>query len=67
MTRSATVQPAGDDVLRIDVAAYLSRYKGLFRYHTESDLRVFLRWLVQPGHKGVTGSANDRRDLMDRA
>jgi hypothetical protein len=44
MTSSATVPPVGDDLLRVAVAAYLARYKGLSRYHTESDLRVFLRW-----------------------
>jgi len=33
----------GSDVLRRAVAGYLTRYKGLSRSHTESDLRVFLR------------------------
>src|SRR4030095_8138294 len=31
-------------VLRAAVAAYLGRYRGQTRLHTESDLRVFLRW-----------------------
>jgi site-specific recombinase XerD len=31
-------------VLRAAVAAYLGRYRGQSRLHTESDLRVFLRW-----------------------
>jgi integrase/recombinase XerD len=31
-------------VLRAAVAAYLGRYRGGTRMHTESDLRVFLRW-----------------------
>jgi integrase/recombinase XerD len=31
-------------VLRAAVAAYLGRYRGETRLHTESDLRVFLRW-----------------------
>jgi integrase/recombinase XerD len=31
-------------VLRAAVAAYLGRYRGESRLHTESDLRVFLRW-----------------------
>jgi hypothetical protein len=39
MTSSATVPPVRDDLLRVAVAAYLTRYKGLSRYHTESDLR----------------------------
>jgi integrase/recombinase XerD len=39
----------GSDVLRRAVAGYLARYKGLSRAHTESDLRVFLRWCTQRG------------------
>jgi hypothetical protein len=35
--------------LRLAIAAYLARYKGLSRYHTESDLRVFLRWCADRG------------------
>lgn len=31
-------------VLRAAVAAYLGRYRGNTRLHTESDLRVFLTW-----------------------
>ena len=31
-------------VLRAAMAAYLGRYRGQTRLHTESDLRVFLRW-----------------------
>jgi hypothetical protein len=31
-------------VLRAAVAACLGRYRGETRLHTESDLRVFLRW-----------------------
>src|SRR3982751_2227814 len=31
-------------VLRAVFAAYLGRYRGQTRLHTESDLRVFLRW-----------------------
>jgi integrase/recombinase XerD len=31
-------------VIRAAVAAYLARYKGLSRSHTDSDLQVFLRW-----------------------
>jgi integrase/recombinase XerD len=31
-------------VLRVAVSAYLGRYRGETRLHTESDLRVFLRW-----------------------
>ena len=31
-------------VLRAATSAYLGRYRGQTRMHTESDLRVFLRW-----------------------
>jgi integrase/recombinase XerD len=36
--------PAGHLVLRAAVSAYLGRYRGETRLHTESDLRIFLRW-----------------------
>ena len=35
---------SSDVVLRAAVSAYLGRYRGETRLHTESDLRVFLRW-----------------------
>src|SRR5690349_23340340 len=38
------VESADHVVLRAAVAAYLGRYRGESRLHTESDLRVFLRW-----------------------
>jgi integrase/recombinase XerD len=38
------VAPALHLVLRAAVSAYLGRYRGETRLHTESDLRVFLRW-----------------------
>jgi integrase/recombinase XerD len=31
-------------VLRAAVSAYLGRYRGQTRLHTNSDFRVFLRW-----------------------
>jgi integrase/recombinase XerD len=41
----ARIGPADHQlVLRAAVAAYLGRYRGQTRLHTESDLRVFLRW-----------------------
>src|SRR5262249_54134665 len=42
---------ASDDrlVLRAAVSAYLGRYRGETRLHTESDLRVFLRWCTDHG------------------
>jgi integrase/recombinase XerD len=41
-TPSPTVDP-----LRLAVAAYLARYKGLTRTHTESDLRIFIGWCAE--------------------
>jgi len=42
------VAPPGQQlVLRAAVAAYLGRYRGQTRLHTESDLRVFLRWCAE--------------------
>jgi hypothetical protein len=47
---SLPVTVEGSDVLRRAVAGYLTGYKGLSRSHTESDLRVFLRWCTErPG------------------
>lgn len=36
----------GNPLLRA-VAAHLARYKGLTRSHTESDLRIYLRWCAE--------------------
>jgi hypothetical protein len=37
------------DQLRLAVAAYLARFKGSSRYHTESDLRCYLAWCTERG------------------
>jgi hypothetical protein len=37
------------DQLRLAVAAYLARFKGSSRYHTESDLRCYLAWCAVRG------------------
>ncbi len=37
------------DQLRLAVAAYLARFKGASRYHTESDLRCYLSWCAEHG------------------
>jgi integrase/recombinase XerD len=37
------------DPLRPAVAAYLARFKGSSREHTESDLRCYLAWCVERG------------------
>ncbi len=47
-----TTVPSGhpvprDDQLRLAVSAYLARFKGSSRDHTESDLRCFLAWCAE--------------------
>jgi hypothetical protein len=37
------------DQLRLAVAAYLTRFQGASRYHTESDLRCYLTWCTEHG------------------
>jgi hypothetical protein len=37
------------DRLRLAVAAYLARFKGSSREHTESDLRCYLSWCAEHG------------------
>jgi uncharacterized protein YciW len=37
------------DQLRLTVAAYLARFTGASRQHTESDLRCYLSWCAQRG------------------
>ena len=37
------------DQLRLAVAAYLARFTGASRYHTESDLRCYLGWCAERG------------------
>jgi integrase/recombinase XerD len=46
-TSEALTSPADDDrdlVLRLAASAYLGRYTGTSRTHTESDLRLFFAW-----------------------
>ncbi|WP_200871720.1 tyrosine-type recombinase/integrase [Actinomadura welshii] len=38
---------ADRDVLRLATLAYLARYKGDSRMHTESDLRIYLNWCAE--------------------
>ena len=47
MADSVVLHGVSDDLLRVAIAAHLSRYKGLSRVHTDSDLRVFLRWCAE--------------------
>jgi len=42
------------DQLRLAVAAYLARFKGASRYHTESDLRCYLAWYAERGLDPLT-------------
>jgi site-specific recombinase XerD len=42
----ATPHHDNDLILRLAAAAYLGRYTGTSRVHTESDLRVFLAWCI---------------------
>lgn len=40
--------PSDDDlVLRLATAAYLGRFTGISRMHTESDLRLFFAWCAR--------------------
>src|SRR2546429_9717313 len=41
------VASAGQRVLHAGESAYRGRYRGEARVHTESDLRVFLRWCTE--------------------
>jgi integrase/recombinase XerD len=55
MTSFIVPAGAGEDAvsddarLHLAVAAYLARFKGLSREHTDSDLRAFLRWCAGRG------------------
>jgi site-specific recombinase XerD len=41
---ASRVVPADQLILRAAVPAFLGRYRGQTRVHTESDLRIFPRW-----------------------
>jgi len=64
MTTTSSPVTAGTvlslDPLRLAVSAYLARFKGLSREHTESDLRVFQTWCAE---RGVEPLAAQRADL----
>jgi integrase/recombinase XerD len=55
MTSTSLVPASSDppepftDQLRLAVAAYLARFKGSSREHTESDLRCYLAWCAERG------------------
>jgi Phage integrase, N-terminal SAM-like domain len=46
-------------VLRAAVAAFLGRYRGQTRLHTNSDLRIFLRWCDEQGLEPLAAGRTD--------
>jgi integrase/recombinase XerD len=46
--------PSFTDQLRLAVAAYLARFQGSSRYHTESYLRCYLAWCAERGLDPLT-------------
>ena len=46
-------------MLRAAVAAYLGRYRGQTRLHTNSDLRIFLRWADDQGLEPLAAFRSD--------
>ena len=48
--------PARIDPVRLAAAAYLARFKGRTRVHTESDLRCFLYWCAERGLDPLTAA-----------
>ncbi|MGX7678690.1 tyrosine-type recombinase/integrase [Jatrophihabitans sp. DSM 45814] len=48
--------PVRFDGLRLALAAYLARYKGQSRTHTESDLRCYLNWCSEHGLDPLTAT-----------
>src|SRR5947209_7408912 len=50
-------------VLRAAVSAYLGRYRGETRLHTESDLRVFLCWCHRPGPRPARSGPGGHRTV----
>jgi hypothetical protein len=55
-----TGESSSAERLRLVVAAYLARYRGLSREHTASDLRAFLTWC---GERGVDPLTAQRAHL----
>ena len=46
-------------VLRAAVSAYLGRYRGDSRLHTESDLRIFLTWCTEQDLEPLSAARAD--------
>jgi integrase/recombinase XerD len=55
----AGVVSSGQLVLRAAIAAYRGRYRGLTRLHTDSDLRIFLRWCDEQGLEPLSAVRTD--------
>ena len=52
------------DRLRLAVAAYLARFKGSSRKHTESDLRCYLSWCAEQGLDPLAALRSCRRGAV---
>jgi len=64
MTTMSSPVPAGSavlsaDPLRLALSAYLARFKGLSRQHTDSDLRLFMFWCAERGLEPLTAQRAD--------
>jgi integrase/recombinase XerD len=63
MTTMSSRQPAppflSADLLRLALSAYLARFKGLSRQHTDSDLRLFMIWCAERGLEPLTAQRTD--------
>ena len=53
---SAVLPAPSVDPLRLAAAAYLARFKGQSREHTESDLRAYLYWCAERGLDPLTAT-----------
>jgi hypothetical protein len=47
------------DQLGLAVAAYLARFQGSSRYHSESDLRCYLAWCTERGLDPLAARRHD--------
>jgi integrase/recombinase XerD len=59
-TSAGEQRPLDDAGLSLAVAAYVARFKGLSRQHTDSDLRAFLGWCAE---RGIEPLSAQRRHL----